>query len=45
MKMVTENLRAADGEEPTDADITRAQITLELIAAAFSPGQKAEEAS
>lgn len=44
VKMVIENLRAADVEEPTDADITKAQVTLELIAAAFSPGQTAEEA-
>ncbi|MFF8993223.1 hypothetical protein ACF09H_25480 [Streptomyces sp. NPDC014983] len=44
MKMVIENLRAADVEEPTDADITRAQVTLELMAAAFSPVQTAEEA-
>ncbi|OEJ58758.1 hypothetical protein BGM19_12895 [Streptomyces agglomeratus] len=43
-KMVIENLRAADVEEPTDADITKAQVTLELIAAAFSPGRTAEEA-
>ncbi|MFF8611971.1 hypothetical protein [Streptomyces sp. NPDC015350] len=44
VKMVIENLRAADVEEPTDADITKAQVTLELMAAAFSPGQKPEEA-
>ncbi|MGV2915049.1 hypothetical protein [Streptomyces alfalfae] len=44
VKMVIENLRAADVEEPTDADITKAQVTLELIAAAFSPGRTAEEA-
>ncbi|MER5364427.1 hypothetical protein [Streptomyces sp. NPDC002722] len=44
VKMVIENLRAADVEEPTDADITKALVTLELMAAAFSPGQTAEEA-
>ncbi|WP_395365107.1 hypothetical protein ACHGLA_30475 [Streptomyces sp. YH02] len=44
VKIVIENLRAADVEEPTDADITRAQVTLELIGAAFSPGRTAEEA-
>ncbi|MFI9208613.1 hypothetical protein ACIGW7_10760 [Streptomyces sp. NPDC053253] len=43
VKTVIENLRAADVEEPTDAHITKAQVTLELIAAAFSPGQKTEE--
>ncbi|WP_267883858.1 hypothetical protein [Streptomyces sp. NRRL WC-3549] len=39
-----ENLRAADVDEPTDAHVPKAQVTLELIAAAFSPGQKTEEA-
>ncbi|MFI1936543.1 hypothetical protein ACH44C_04985 [Streptomyces purpureus] len=44
VKRVIENLRAADVEEPTDADITKAEVTLELMAAEFSPGQTAEEA-
>ncbi|MFC8640704.1 hypothetical protein ACFUC2_08100 [[Kitasatospora] papulosa] len=44
VKLVIENLRAADAEEPTDAHITKAQATLELIAAVLSPGQKTEEA-
>ncbi|MCZ7460573.1 hypothetical protein [Streptomyces sp. WMMC940] len=39
-----ENLRAADADEPTDPHITKAQVTLELVAAALSPGQKTEEA-
>ncbi|GGT26620.1 hypothetical protein [Streptomyces purpureus] len=44
VKLVIETLRAADVEEPTDADITKAQVSLELMAAAFSPGKTAEEA-
>ncbi|MFJ9806125.1 hypothetical protein [Streptomyces wuyuanensis] len=44
VKAVIECLRAADAEEPTDADITKAQVALELMAAAFSPGQTAGEA-
>lgn len=44
VKLVIENLRAADAEEPTDAHIVKAQATLELIAGVLSPGQKTEEA-
>ncbi|WP_370410934.1 hypothetical protein [Streptomyces fradiae] len=43
VKMVIENLRAADVEEPTDAVVVKAAITLQLVAAAFTPG-KTEEA-
>ncbi|MFD6040669.1 hypothetical protein ACFWG7_04895 [Streptomyces koyangensis] len=44
VKLVIENLRAAEAEEPTDAHIVKAQATLELIAGVLSPGQKTEEA-